>query len=121
MRLIAAAAAIVTLLLVSSAPAVAQSLPPGWSTSDIGDVGAAGGASYSGGMYTVAGAGADSWNTADAFRFVYTTLSGDGSIVTRVTREDYVANWTKAGVMMRETLSPSSKHAFMLVSPGKGL
>jgi hypothetical protein len=38
-----------------------------------------------------------------------------------VTGEQYVANWTKAGVMMRETLDPGSRHAFMLVSPGKGL
>jgi hypothetical protein len=48
-------------------------------------------------------------------------MTGDGSIVTRVATEQYVANWTKAGVMLRETLDPSSAHAFMLVSPGKGL
>jgi hypothetical protein len=32
-----------------------------------------------------------------------------------------VAAWTKAGVMIRETLTPGSAQAFMLVSPGKGL
>lgn len=110
-----------SLTLLLPAGAGAQSLPSGWSTSDIGAVGATGSASYNGGVFTVAGAGADIWNTADAFRFVYTTLSGDGSIVARVASEQYVANWTKAGVMMRETLSPSSRHALMLVSPGKGL
>jgi hypothetical protein len=120
MRLIRIAVA-AAILSVSPSPASAQSLPAGWSSADIGDVGAPGSATYSGNVYTIAGAGADVWNTADAFRFAYTTLTGDGSIVTQVTREDYVANWTKAGVMMRETLSPSSKHAFMLVSPGKGL
>jgi hypothetical protein len=99
----------------------AQSLPTGWSTTDIGAVGAAGSASYGGGTFSVAGAGADVWNTADAFRFVYTTLTGDGTLVTRVASEQYVANWTKAGVMMRESLTPGSRHAFMLVSPGKGL
>jgi len=106
--------------LVSSVPAFAQ-LPSGWSTSDIGAVGATGSASGSGGSFTVAGAGADIWNTADAFRFVYTAMTGDGSIVSQVTSEQYVANWTKAGVMMRESLAPGSRHAFMLVSPGKGL
>jgi regulation of enolase protein 1 (concanavalin A-like superfamily) len=99
----------------------AQSLPSGWSTSDIGAVGAAGSATYNGGTFTVSGAGADIWNSADAFRFVYTTLAGDGSIVADVTSVQYVANWTKAGVMMRESLDPGSKHAFMLVSAGKGL
>lgn len=99
----------------------AQSLPTGWSTSDIGTVGATGSASYSSGTFTVSGAGADIWNSADAFRFVYTPMTGDGSIVADVTSVQYVANWTKAGVMMRETLDPSSRHAFMLVSAGKGL
>jgi len=96
-------------------------LPAGWSTADIGAVGATGGASGSGGSFTITGAGADVWGTGDAFRYVYTTMSGDGSIVAQVASEDYIANWTKAGVMMRETLDPSSRHAFMLVSPGKGL
>jgi hypothetical protein len=112
---------LLVLLSVCSRAASAQSLPSGWSSADIGAVGAAGNASYSGGTFTEAGAGADIWNTADAFRFVYTTLSGDGSIVAEVASEQYVASWTKAGVMMRETLDPSSRHALMLVSPGKGL
>ena len=99
----------------------AQSLPTGWSTSDIGTLGATGSASYSSGTFTVSGAGADIWNGADAFRFVYTPMTGDGSIVADVTSVQYVANWTKAGVMMRDTLDPGSRHAFMLVSAGKGL
>lgn len=103
------------------AAALAQTLPSGWSTSDIGAVGATGSASGSGGSFTVKGAGADVWGTADAFRFAYTTLAGDGSIVAEVSSVQYVSNWTKAGVMMRETLSPGSKQAFMLVSAGKGL
>jgi regulation of enolase protein 1 (concanavalin A-like superfamily) len=104
-----------------SGEARAQSLPGGWSTADIGAVGATGSASGSGGSFTVTGAGADIWGTADAFRFVYTTLSGDGSVVANVTSVQYVAAWTKAGVMMRETLAPGSRHGFMLVSAGKGL
>src|SRR5437773_2336451 len=111
----------VLILLALAGSASAQSLPAGWSSADIGAVGAAGSASYSGGTFTLAGAGADIWNTADAFRFAYTTLNGDGTIVARVATEQYVANWTKSGVMMRETLDPSSRHALMLVSPGKGL
>jgi hypothetical protein len=100
--------------------AAAQSLPSGWNSLDIGAVGAAGSATYSGGTFTVAGAGADIWGTADAFRFAYTTLTGDGAVVARVASEQAVANWTKAGVMIRETLDPGSRQALMLVSPGKG-
>lgn len=104
-----------------AAPIFAQSLPSGWSTVDVGAVGATGSASGSGGSFTVSGAGADVWGTADAFRFAYTSLTGDGTIVAQVTSVQYVASWTKAGVMIRETLDPSSRHAFMLVSAGKGL
>jgi hypothetical protein len=108
-------------LTVASRAAFAQSLPSGWSTADIGAVGATGSASGTGSAFTVTGAGADIWGTADAFRFVYRPLTGDGSIVTEVTGEQDIANWTKAGVMLRETLDPGSRQALMLVSPAKGL
>jgi hypothetical protein len=101
--------------------AAAQSLPAGWATADIGAVDAVGSASGSGGSFSLRGAGADIWGTADALRFAYTTLDGDGSIVTEVTAEQAISNWTKAGVMFRESLDPGSPQALMLVSPGKGL
>jgi hypothetical protein len=110
-----------SLWVLSAGAAFAQSLPDGWSSLDIGAVGAAGSATGNAGSFTVTGAGADIWGSADAFRFVYTTLTGDGSIVTQVTAVQDVANWTKAGVMMRETLAPGSRQAFMLVSAAKGL
>lgn len=109
--------AVVTL----AAEAGAQSLPTGWSTADIGAVGAIGSGSGSGASFTATGAGADIWGTADAFRFVYTPLAGDGSVVANVTSVQNVAAWTKAGVMMRETLDAGSPHGSMLVSAGKGL
>jgi hypothetical protein len=104
-----------------SGAASAQTLPSGWSTADVGAVGASGSGSGSGGAFTVAGAGADIWGSADAFRFVYQPMTGDGSIVTRVSTLEYVADWTKAGVMMRDTLAPGSAQATMLVSANKGL
>ncbi len=118
LRLVALAWVLVSITAIS---AQAQSLPGGWATSDIGAVGATGGASGSGGSFTVTGAGADIWGTADAFRFAYTTLVGDGSIVTQVSNLDFVASWTKAGVMMRASLSASSAQAMMVVSANKGL
>jgi hypothetical protein len=36
-------------------------------------------------VFTVSGAGADIWGTADSFHFAYTALNGDGQIVARVT------------------------------------
>ena len=108
-------------LLALVATASAQTLPTGWSTKDVGAVSATGSATSVNDIFTVAGSGADVWDKADEFRFVYRTLTGDGSIVSQVTSLDDVNNWAKAGVMMRETLSAGSRHAFVIVSSGKGL
>lgn len=107
--------------IVLHVPALAQSLPAGWDTRDLGSVGAAGSAIGGNGSFTVVGAGADIWDTSDQFRFVYTPMTGDGSIVTQVASVQNVHLWTKAGVMMRETLTSGSRHVSMLVSAGKGL
>jgi hypothetical protein len=99
------------------------SLPSGWSNSDIGAVGPAGSSNYNSttSTFTIKGAGADVWNTADAFQYAYTTLNGDGKIIARVTSVSTEAAWVKVGVMIRETLDPASKQGFMLVSNTKGL
>ncbi|HET7694711.1 MAG TPA: nitrilase-related carbon-nitrogen hydrolase [Vicinamibacterales bacterium] len=97
------------------------SLPAPWQTQDIGAVGLTGTASANGGTFTIEGAGADIWSTADAFRYVWQPISGDADIVARVASVENVHAWVKAGVMIRETLTADSRHGLMLVSPGKGL
>ena len=47
-------------------------------------------------------------------------IAGDGEVVARVSSMDNVHPWTKTGVMIRGSLSPSAPQAFMLVSSGKG-
>jgi regulation of enolase protein 1 (concanavalin A-like superfamily) len=67
--------------------------------------------------FTVVSTGTDIWNNSDQFRFVYKSLSGNGSITAKVeslTRSDA---WSKAGVMIRESLDPGSKHASVVVTP----
>jgi hypothetical protein len=108
---------------VTDTPPPPADLPAGWSNNDIGSTGTAGSASFAGGTYTVSGAGADVWGTADAFHYAYTSMKGDGTIIARVTSIQNVNAWTKAGVMIRGSLSPSAAQAFMLVaaSPTKGV
>jgi len=101
--------------------AQAQSLPAGWSSADIGNPQVAESASYVNSKFTVAGAGADVWNTTDQFRFVDRQLTGDGAIVARVETLQQAHVWSKAGVMIRETLGAGSKNGFALVSAAKGL
>ena len=108
-------------VVFAAGTASAQALPSGWSTKDVGAVAAAGAATSVNNIFTVEGSGSDVWGTADEFRFVYRQLNGDGSIVSQVSAIDNVSAWVKAGVMMRESLNANSRHAFVLVSPGKGL
>jgi regulation of enolase protein 1 (concanavalin A-like superfamily) len=95
-------------------------LPSGWNDQDVGAVPFAGSASYTNGVFTVTGSGTDIWGTADQFHFAYTQMTGDGTIVARVTNIQNVAVWVKAAVMIRDTLDASSAQAMMLVSAQKG-
>lgn len=105
---------------VTTPPSTATLAAP-WQSQDIGAVGTAGSASSTNGTFTVRGAGADVWGSADALHFVWQRVSGDFDVVSRVASVEYVHAWVKAGVMIRERLTADSAHAFMLVSPGKGL
>jgi hypothetical protein len=73
------------------------------------------------GTYTITAAGTDIENQADEFHYAYKTLSGPGSIIAKVESLDNTNPWAKAGVMIRETLEPGSKHAFACVTPGNGV
>ncbi|MGH9410781.1 MAG: SBBP repeat-containing protein [Vicinamibacterales bacterium] len=90
---------------------------------DVGATGAPGFAERapSGGPITIYGAGADVWGTSDAFQYMYSPLSGDGTIAVKVTNVSNQSNWVKAGLMIRGSLDPSSAQAFMLVSFSKGV
>ncbi len=96
-------------------------LPPPWLHQDVGGVGVAGDASYSSGTFTIDGDGADIWGTADAFHFVYQSLSGDGEIYARVASVENTDPWAKAGVMIREELTAGSTHAMSVVTVGNGI
>jgi hypothetical protein len=98
----------------------ASSLPSGWTATDIGAVGAAGRSSAANGVFTINGAGADIWGTADALQYAYRTLSGDGELTARVVSVQNTARWAKAGVMIRASGSAGAAQATMLVSAGAG-
>ncbi len=94
--------------------------PSPWTDQDIGNVGWPGGSGFDGATYLVQGSGADIWNTADAFHFLYQPLTGDGEITARVAGEAATGSYAKAGVMIRETLDPGSKHALIDLTPSHG-
>ena len=73
------------------------------------------------GTYTITASGADIAGQSDEFHYAYKMLSGPGSIIARVLSVSNTDPWAKAGVMIRETLEPGSKHAFACVTPGSGV
>jgi len=96
----------------ASANITVAGLPAPWQSTDIGSTGMVGSGSHSNGTFTVKGAGKIS-GTADSFHFVYQPLSGDGEIKARL--NSISANGTNrvVGLMIRESLAPNAKYAFM--------
>ena len=108
----------------NSAEASATPAPPvpsPWQTQDIGAVGITGSSLYANGVFTVAGAGGDIQGTADAFRFDYVTTTGDCTITARVSSVQNIDPWSKAGVMIRQSLDAGAANAFIAVTPGNGV
>ncbi len=96
-------------------------VPSPWMTQDIGTP-AWGSASYANGVFTVSGSGADIWNTADSFRFVYlTTNSVNFTMIARIVSVPNINAWSKAGIMIRDSLNPGAANALIAVTPGNGV
>jgi hypothetical protein len=73
------------------------------------------------GNYTMTAEGADIWGNSDQFHFAWKELSGAGSIVAKVESISDTDPWAKAGVMIRDTLEPGSRHAMVVVTPTQGV
>ncbi len=59
--------------------------------------------------------------TDDHFRFAHQIITGDGEIIARVDSLLPTNNWSKAGVMIRESLSRNAKYAMVAVTPTNGI
>jgi hypothetical protein len=76
-------------------------VPAPWVNGDVGTPGVTGSASYAGGVFQVKGAGADIWDSTDAFHFAYQPLAGNGEVVAQVLTIQNTGQFAKAGVMLR--------------------
>ena len=99
---------------------LAAALPSPWIGTDIGGPSTAGSSSYSAGVYALKSIGTDVWNNSDKLRYVYQPIVGDGEIVARIDALGNSDGWSKAGVMIRETLGANAKHADMVLTPSNG-
>ncbi|MGD0089220.1 MAG: protein kinase [Planctomycetota bacterium] len=98
-----------------------QAVKEAWKSLDIGKATAKGSFTERAGIITVKAAGADIGGNADSFLYVYQPLEGDGEITAQVAGVEATHLSARAGVMIRETLTPDSKHLTVAVSSGKGV
>src|SRR5574340_892112 len=75
-----------------------------------------------GGSYTINGGGHDIWDAADGFYYVYEDqmLKGNGELTVHVTDIQNTNDWAKAGVMIRNNLTPGSVHSYMASTRANG-
>ncbi|UCD49921.1 MAG: lamin tail domain-containing protein, partial [Phycisphaerales bacterium] len=88
---------------------------------DIGNPRAPGSSFVDGGTYIVQGIGNDIGGTRDTFHFVYAPLRGDGELTANVAGMITANEWSKAGVMIRETLDSGARYAAEMLTHGNGV
>ncbi len=93
----------------------AASTPSGFSNLDIGSPRLAGSAKQVENGWDVVAGGADIWEKSDQFHFVHKQVTGDFDIAVRVESFTPAHLYSKAGLMIRESLSPDSAHLMFLV------
>lgn len=84
---------------------------------DIGAPRMAGSTSRVRGGYDIVAGGADIWGVSDQFHFAYCKTIGDFDISARLESFSIADDYSKAGIMARESLDAGSKHVFNLSFP----
>ena len=96
-----------------------HSVPPPISATfaslDVGSPSLAGSASLVEKGWDITAGGADIWNKTDQFHFVFREMSGDFDVAVRVERFTPAHLYSKAGLMIRESLDADSAHLMFLV------
>jgi hypothetical protein len=90
---------------------------------DIGSPSPTGSSSYNAGsdVYTVSGGGSDIWNASDQFHYLSKDLTGNASIIARVTSVQNTNTWAKAGVMFRNSTAADAMFADVVITPSSGV
>jgi hypothetical protein len=94
---------------------ISGSQPEGFSNLDIGSPKLPGAATPVEAGWDLIAGGADIWEKSDQFHFVYQPISGDFDIAVRVESFTPAHLYSKAGLMVRQTLKADSPHLMFLV------
>lgn len=95
-------------------------VPSDWKVDPIGAQGKAPEVTWRKGSFYISAECHDIWEESDQLVFTHREPMRAGQITARVTSLTPTDAWTKAGVMIRESADPQSRHALMAVTPGQG-
>jgi hypothetical protein len=102
------------------ASACTNSLPPLWQSADIGYVAFPGDVCVNNGVFFITASGADIWNKADAFHYVFQkVLTTETEITVRVASIKNTNSNARCGVMFRKNLDAGSPYVFLNLTPYK--
>ena len=110
--------ALVVVALASLWAAAAQAGPVGQfgDHSDVGRVSTPGHVEFADGAYRVTASGANIWGSADAFHYAWSERSGDLHVAADIAFEGAGGDpHRKAGLMIRQNLTPGSAYADVMV------
>jgi len=96
-------------------------LPVGWSVVDVGTPSSPGAATLAGTTLTLSSSGFDIGGTSDEFTFANRSMRGDVTLIARLTSLSNTDAGAKAGVMVRDSLSPGAGHLFIFETPSNDL
>jgi endoglucanase len=94
-------------------------LLPGWESTDIGGA-LKGGLDLHGSAFDLYGGGDDIWGSSDQFRFLHQRATGDFDLAVTLQTVEETQGYTKAGLMVRDSLNPDAATAFLSVFPSGG-
>ena len=115
------AVALAASMALWTAPAIAEPVGEFAEHADVGDVSVPGSATFIQGAYRMTASGANIWGVEDEFHYAWTRRSGDLYIAADIAFEGAGTDpHRKAGLMIRQSLSPGSPYADVMVH-GDGL
>jgi hypothetical protein len=98
-------------------PLMEEAIGPFTHYADIGNVAAAGSSMGDDSLITVSGSGADIWGTADEFHYLFREITGSfklrSEVILFIDQGD--GTWTKAGLMVRDSLGAHSTNVAALM------
>jgi outer membrane protein assembly factor BamB/regulation of enolase protein 1 (concanavalin A-like superfamily) len=99
-------------------PPADPNCPSSWTCQDVGTPAPAGSETVSNGIWTAKGGGAGITGTADSFRLMTQTFSGDSQVVARLTSQQNTGAGAQAGVLVRQNNTPGAPYYAVLMKPG---